>query len=460
MQGLDPLAQNWWKISPMLAAVRFSEGRWKPAAHLQLINNSVMRALKDGTRFLLVSLPPRHGKSEFLSKWLPFWFLCTKKNSRVLLSSYEANFAKNWGAKVRDLVWEHSSATQIQLVSDGKSAAHLKLSNGSEMQTAGVGGAVTGKGADLFIVDDPVKNYEEACSVTYQERAINWFRSCAETRLEPGGLVVVVMTRWHEKDLIGQLLQNSSNKNKLKYIRIPAVADNLDPTGLGSAPDPLGRKTGQPLWPDRFSSESLKQIENSIGPLIWSGLYQQLPTIAGGGICKNEWFRYYTKLPNLDSVWQSWDLTFSGKANSDFVVGMVWGSRSANKYLLDVVRMRADFPTTISLLGALKEKWPQTTGIFVEQAANGAALVDTLKNEIEGLVPVPPRGSKEARFTAVTSFLAAGNVFFPESAAWLGTLERELLTFPNSEYKDQVDAFSLGLSQNNNLLEFYSRLGY
>lgn len=392
---------------------------------------------------ILVEEPPRHGKSELASHWFPVWYLTLFPQNRIILASYEADFAAEWGRKVRDTINEHSEELGIQINEASCAANRWDLKQGGGMRTAGVGGPITGKGANLLLVDDPVKNFEEAHSPTYRKKAVNWWQSTAYTRLEPNAAAVVVMTRWHEGDLIGHLKrsQNHEGAEQWDELRLPAIAEQ---------DDPLGRKPGEALWPWRYDVEQLRKIEKAVASMIWAGLYQQRPAPPEGWVVKRAWLKFWQEMPkSFDEVIQSWDLAFKGGPTADFVVGQIWGRNGADKYLLDQVRARMDFPTTLAAFHSFSLKWPQAKRKLVEDAANGAALVASFKNKISGIIPVKPMGAKEARLAAVSGDFESGNVYLPDPDIypWVHDYIEELLTFPSAQNDDQVDSTTQALNR-------------
>lgn len=382
-------------------------------------------------------MPPRHGKSELTSHWFPVWYLDHFPDRNIILTSYEADFASNWGRRVRNSILEHSDQLRVRISEDSAAANRWVTTEGGGMVTAGIGGPITGRGAHVLIIDDPVKNAEEAHSKTYRDRAWEWFISTAYTRLEPGGSVIIVMTRWHEDDLVGRVL--SMTDEVWEEVKLPAIAEENDP---------IGRKPGEALWPERYDENELKRIKNTVGSYVWNALYQQKPSPAEGGIFKRSWWKYYSEPPGeFDEIIQSWDMTFKDTDTSDYVVGQVWGKKGANKYLLDQVRAKMDFPTTIQALRNLSAKWPKARAKLVEDTANGPAVIATLRKEIPGLIPVTPQGSKEARAYAVSPQVEAGNVYIPDPrrCPWVNDFIEECAAFPNGANDDQVDAMTQAL---------------
>ena len=390
----------------------------------------------------MVFMPPRHGKSEFISRYSTAWILGKFPDTRIILVSYEADFAATWGRKARDLLEEHGPSLFGIRVSGKSSAANRWDIEGHEggMVTAGVNGPITGKGADIGIIDDPVKNDQEAMSVTYQERTYEWYKSTFRTRLQRDGAIILIMTRWNENDLAGKLLAaQEEDGEKWEVVNLPAIAEEGDL---------LGRDPGQPLCPDLFTIEALRSIEKAVGSFWWASLYQQRPSPAEGGILKRNWWQYYRQTPDrFDEVIQSWDMAFKDTKTADFVVGQVWGRKGADKYLLDQVRDRMDFPATVQAVRSLSAKWPQARNKLVEDKANGPAVIATLKNEIPGLIAVNPEGGKVVRAQAASPDIEAGNVYLPDPsvAPWVHDFIEECAAFPNGANDDQVDAMTQAL---------------
>lgn len=268
------------KDCPISMAETVSRGYWNRAKHLELISSTIREAIDHNRRtkerrIVIIEAPPRHGKSEFCSKYFPSWYLGKYPDNRVMLASYEANFARSWGRKVRTIIEEFGQSLFGVTVSDAQQAAvdwEIAGHRGG-MVTAGVGGPMTGRGADLLIVDDPIKNAEEAVSETIRESHWDWWQSTASTRIEPGGTAVIIATRWHTEDLSGRVIQDAERMGgesmPVVRVRLPAIA------GDG---DQLNRQPGQPLWPDRWPLKLLERRRDELDPYWWLALYQQEPT--------------------------------------------------------------------------------------------------------------------------------------------------------------------------------------
>lgn len=418
-------------------------GRWKRAPHLELVCKLLEDVERGNVKRLILTMPPRHGKSMTVTESFPAWFLGHHPDARVIEVSYSDALSRDFGEKVRRKIEEFGPEIFNVKLDRGradKSDWGIEGHSGG-MVSSGVGGAITGKGADLMIIDDPVKNRQEADSETYRERLWSEWQATLSTRLHPGARVVVVLTRWHEDDLAGRLLAHSPEA--WRVVNLPAISE-----GEG---DPLGRAEGEPLWPEWFDADALAQMQKTAGSRDWAALYQGHPAPAEGSIIRRGWWQEYPLAPqvmaqNTDRIIQSWDCTFKDSATSDYVVGQVWGVRGANAYLLDQIRAQMDFPTTVRAVKALSAKWPRCAAKLIEDKANGTAVLQTLRREVPGLIPVEPEGGKVARVNAVAPFIEAGNVYLPAQEPWVGDFVEECASFPGGKHDDQVDAMSQALT--------------
>ena len=321
--------------------------------------------------------------------------------------------------------------------------------------TSVLGGA-TGMSADLLVIDDPVKNAEEANSMTVKNKIWDEWNLTFYPRLQKGGSVIVIMTRWQTDDLAGRLLQRSSLP--WEEIKLPAIATDI-PAGQT---DTIGRHNGEALCPELHSLDELKTHKHDMGTQKFTALYQQSPTIEGGNIFKREWVKYYVPdretmlrlgltekdvaiLPkHLDDTVQAWDATFKSKANDDFVAGQTWSRRGANVYLRPGwCHKRLSFIQTMTAINQQKTMYPRTSTILVEDKANGPAILDVLQRDIPGIMPVSPGAdSKEARASSVSPVWEAGQVYVPHPL-WHPEIEdwlEEIFGFPNMLHDDNVDS--------------------
>lgn len=426
--------------------------------HVNLMNK--LDEMKQGkVKRLMVFMPPRHGKSEIVSRRFPAYMLGNNPNMEIIGTSYSASLASAMNRDIQRIIDSEEyktifpetslSGSNVRASSKG---SYLRNSDEFEIvgyngsyKSAGIGGGITGHGGDLVIIDDPVKNRAEAESKTYRDKVFDWYASTLYTRLEKDARVLITLTRWHEDDLAGKLLKlakENPNAEQWEIISYPALFEsenvNIDPT------DP--RENGQALWPAKYDKSTLKTMKTTVGSYEWSALYQQRPSPSTGGVVNRDWFNYYDVAPaRFDEIIQSWDLAFKDSNTSDYVVGQVWGRVGANKYLLDQVRGRFGFTQTIRMIKSLSAKWPRAKAKYIEDKANGPAVINTLRGEISGLIPVNPEGSKETRAYAVSPQIEAGNVYIPRKAHWVEDYVEEWVTFPNGLHDDQVDTTTQAL---------------
>lgn len=395
---------------------------------------------------LVLSMPPQEGKSDRCSMWFPLWLLTRNPYLRIGIASYGADIARRWGRRIRDAIKTHPELG-LTLKRDVTSAAEWHLSNGiGGVFTVGVGGAMTGRPVDVLIMDDLIKNREDADSAVMRENAWNFWVSTAQTRLAPGAPVLLVMTRWHEDDIAGRLLnpdpELGGGGHVWEYLNIPAQAQGDD--------DPLGRRDGEWLVSTRGRSTADWEARKAGNPARdWEAMYQGAPSLAEGNLFPMKDWQYWEGVPPTDYSTQyimSWDLAFKDKQSSDYVVGQFWVCTGANAYLVDQVRGRWSFTKTLEEFRAFVQKWPMATVKLVEDKANGTALIDSLRREIPGIIPVEPKGGKYSRASAVSPFHAAGNIYLPRGEEWVKDLKTEAGQFPTGAHDDQVDAMSQALT--------------
>lgn len=392
---------------------------------------------------LMIFAPPRHGKSELVSRKLPAYILGKYPDSKIIACSYGADLASMMSRDVQRIM---ESKAYKELFSDIKlgQKGYLKKNDFFEVvckkgfyRGTGVGGGITGMGGDYLILDDPIKNRLQANSLVHKEGVWDWYTSTLYTRLEKDGCILLTLTRWHEDDLAGRLLKQMENDGAEKWevLKFCALAEN----------DEEGRRAGDALWEDRFSKATLQNIKSTIGSYDFNALYQQRPQDYSGGIFKRHWWQYWEELPyDLEDYIQSWDCAFKATDSSDYVVGQVWARKGARRYLLYQLREKMTFSQTLKAIKEVSLKFPKTYRKLVEDKANGTAVIDALKNEISGLISVNPLGGKVVRANAVTPCVEAGNVFLPKAShfPWVLDFVEELSLFPNGANDDQVDAMS------------------
>lgn len=442
-----------WKFSPTAMAAELERGAYVRAPHILHVEREVIRAMNTPRGRLIVELPPQHGKTWLLRRSLA-WFLNLNPWARLLYRTYGGNFAGELGGKTRDYIEEHADRLRVQIRKDSREEAAWETTEGGGLWSASTTGPMTGRTGDGILVDDPLKGYQDAHSLTIRERVWNEHLAVALTRVTPRAWVIVVGTRWHEDDLIGRLIAagTSGQGDVYRVVRLPAVAEE---------DDPMGRAEGAPLAPGPGfgrDEEFLRLQRQALGPYLFGALYQQNPHPPEGSILMRSWWRYWRALPamsRLDEWLISWDMTFKDSKASDYVVGQVWARSGADKYLVDQVRGQMDYPSTKRAVQALAAKWPQARRIIVEDKANGPAILSDLRSTVSGLVPYSPTDSKEARVHAISGDVEARNVWLPEPGPehpWVVDLVEEAAAFPNGTHDDQVDAMSQALIHWSNAL--------
>jgi predicted phage terminase large subunit-like protein len=426
--------------------------------HVQLISDKITqlvdgRLLKDdGTPYkrLLITMPPRHGKSELTSKYTPAWFVNRNPKNRVILASYEANFAAEWGGKVRDLLQEANSiGLECHLNPTTKARDSWRTQAGGGMQTAGGQGAITGKGANLFIIDDPFKNDEEANSETIREKVWGMYQSTAFTRLEPGGCVILIQTRWHEDDLAGRVLRDQADE--WFHLDCPAIA-------VEDRHDLTGRAPGEALWPERYSVDDLETIRLAVGSYVWNSLYQQNPFIEGGGILKPGEIQRFAerdgvymvgngaKYVSKSKCWRFITIDTAGTAKnySDYNVAAVFDVTPDREGLL-VALERSKFESSEHLkwLRGLFDRYdPRFIGI--ENKSFGTTLIQNALRAGLRVQKLSADTDKVTRAYGASPFVETGRLQLPYASSWLAEFEHEMSAFPYGTHDDQVDAFSYG----------------
>lgn len=430
-------------------------------AALDLIDEYLAKVESGEIDRLIINLPPQEGKSTRVTTIGPLWFLTRNPDRRIAIVSYAQDLADEFGRNIRNHIASNDGDDGtldlgLRVARDNGAARRWQLdTNKGGVRAVGIRGGLTGRAVDALFIDDPISNLEQANSKTYREQAWGFWQSVGNTRLAPGAPVILVLTRWHADDLAGRLLA-AEDGHRWVVLNIPAEAvDN----------DPLGRKPGEWLESARQRTPAQwEQIKVAVGPKVWQSLYQGNPTLDEGGVLPTEWTHYDQPLwlvnhegvhtiPGMEredqELVQSWDLAFKGEATSDYVVGQVWLRVGQTAYLLDQVRARMNFNQTCDAIKTMSAKWPQAIAKFVEDKANGPAVMNALNGQIMGLIPIEPEGSKYARISAVSPLAWAGNIQLPSTrlCPWVETFLQEALSFPSGANDDQLDAFSQAVNR-------------
>lgn len=428
--------------------------------HHRILARTLDKWVERKTKNVMVFMPPRLGKTELVSRRLPAYIFGKNPKAKIIAASYSADLAQSNNRDVQFVIdspeyRELFPKTQLSGENIRTVAAGSYLRNSDIFETvpyrgtyrsAGVGGGITGMGGDFIIIDDPIKNADEAESATFRDKLFDWYRSTLYTRKERGAGICLVMTRWHEDDLAGRLLKEAedSQADQWEIVKFPMISgDERHPKDPRTAP-------GQALWPWKYDEEECRRIQKAVGSRYWTALYQGSPTPDKGNEIQKGWLKTWLPKdlpPFFDIVILSVDAAFKATDASSFVAVQTWGKKGPNFYLLDQDRRRMGFIDTVKAIQDMRTKWPRVTAIVVEDKANGPAIIETLKEKISGVIPCMPYGSKLARLRAVSPLIEAGNVFVPspESHHWVPAYESELLKFPNSADNDQVDTTSQAL---------------
>jgi predicted phage terminase large subunit-like protein len=428
--------------------IKFVERVWPTfisGAHHKRMAEAFERVANGTCKRLIINMPPRHTKSEFASYLLPAWFLGRFPHKKVIQTSHTAELAVGFGRKVRNLVDSevyNNIFPNLALQADSKAAGRWNTSKGGDYFAIGVGGAVTGKGADVLIIDDPHSEQEAAMAASNPEvydKVYEWYTSGPRQRLQPGGAIVIVMTRWAARDLTGQVLKSAAQRSgeDWEVIEFPAILPS-----------------GNPLWPQFWSLTELEALREELPNAKWQAQYQQNPVGNESAIVKRDWWKWWEKddPPACEYILQSWDTAFEKTQRADYSAGTTWGIFSCeednfapNIILLNTYKKRVEFPELKrDVLREYNEYEPDS--MIVEKKASGAPLIYDLR--AMG-VPVqeytPSKGQdKIARLNSVSDIIASGKVWVPRTR-WAEELVDEVAAFPSGEHDDLVDATTLAL---------------
>lgn len=405
--------------------------------HHRVMADAFNRIASGELKRLIVNMPPRHTKSEFASHLFPAWYLGKYPDRKVIQTAHTAELAVGFGRKVRNLVGSEDYQgvfEDVSLASDSKAAGRWSTNKNGDYFAIGVGGAVTGKGADILIIDDPHSEQEAALNdPSIYDKTYEWYTSGPRQRLQPGGSICVVMTRWSKKDLTGQILKSSIQRggsDEWEVIELPAILPS-----------------GKPLWPGFWPIDQLEALKSELPVSKWSAQYQQDPTSEEGALIKREWWREWdaTSPPACEFVIQSWDTAFLAKETSDYSACTTWGvfyddDGNSNIILLDALQERLEFPDLkVRAYDMYKEFQPDA--FIVEAKASGSPLIFELRRMG---IPVseytPSRGrDKVARVNAVSDLFSSGLVWAPKTR-WADEVMEQFASFPAGDHDDLVDS--------------------
>jgi predicted phage terminase large subunit-like protein len=427
--ALNQTATNAGRNNLLAYAIGMQPGYQTPP-HIELIASKLEAMARGDLKRLIIQTAPRHGKSNLVSELFPAWYLGRNPTKQVMATTYGQELSDGFGRKVRNQIMDERFQLMFPeciLSPDSKAAARFNTTKGGVYHAMGVGGAATGRGADILIVDDALKNREEADSKLMRDKLWDWFASVAYTRLMPGGAVATIQTRWHEDDLVGRLM---NGKDKYELVNLPAVAEENDA---------LNRAPGTALWPERYDEKALEQIRFTIGEREFAALYQQRPAPLEGAMFKRQWL---TKgaVPRAGArIAMGVDLALSLKQSADYTAIVVIARDELGKlYVLDAVRERCDFPTALQLIKDMAAKW-KPAQIGIETVAFQAVVVqELLRTTTLPIRGITPDRDKVTRAQPLALRYEQGMV--SHAIGLQSWFESELLSFPQSEHDDGVDA--------------------
>ena len=412
--------------------------------HHAIMADAFERVARGDLKRLIINMPPRHTKSEFASYLLPSWFLGKFPEKKIIQTAHTAELATGFGRKVRNLVSSenYQKVFDTKLSSDSKAAGRWNTHMGGDYFAIGVGGAVTGKGADLLIIDDPHSEQEaKQGNPAVFDNVYEWFTSGPRQRLQPGGAIIIVMTRWSKRDLTGQILKNAGKDgvDQWEIIDFPAIMPS-----------------GTPLWPAFWSKTALEALKAELPVAKWEAQYQQNPTSEEGAIIKREQWSIWEKdtPPQCEYIIQSWDTAFEKNNRADYSACTTWGVfQHANKQgdmrpniiLLDAFKQRMEFPELKKMALELWKEWEPDTLIVEKRAAGAPLIYEMRKMGIPLSEFTPGKGNdKISRVNAISDLFASGVVWCPETR-WAEEVMDELASFPNGDHDDLVDSSSQAL---------------
>ena len=428
--------------------IKFAHEMWPgfiDGRHHKIMAQKFQEIADGKCKRLIINMPPRHTKSEFASYLLPAWFLGRFPGKKIIQTSNTAELAVGFGRKVRNLVGSEQYAKifpDVTLKSDSKAAGRWGTNHDGSYFAIGVGGTVTGKGADLLIIDDPHSEQEAAIAATNPEvydKVYEWYSSGPRQRLQPGGAIVIIMTRWSKRDLVGKIIKSSIERDGEEWdvVEFPAILPS-----------------GNSLWPEFWPIGELLALKNELPVSKWNAQYMQSPTSEEGAMVKREWWKIWEKEtpPKCEFIIQSWDTAFTKNERSDYSACTTWGvfyfnENSADPHiiLLDAIKERLEFPELKARALQMYNEWEPDSCVIEAKAAGSPLIYELRKMGILVSEFTPTRGNdKIARMNSVTDLFSSGRVWAPPRR-WAEEVMEEMAAFPNSEHDDLVDSSTQAL---------------
>jgi predicted phage terminase large subunit-like protein len=413
---------------------------FEPARHHQLLIDKLEAVSRGTIDRLAIFMPPGSAKSTYASVLFPPWYYAQHDNHCLIAASHTQELAEKWGRRVRNLLGQHSLVLGVGLASDSMAAGRWETGSGGEYFSAGVGGSITGRRADLVVIDDPVRSREAADSETIRDTTWDWYKSDLLTRLKPGARVVLIQTRWHEDDLAGRILEDVAKGGRpWDILSLPMEAE---------AGDPLNRPLGEPLWPEWFTEDM--RVEAKRDARNWTALYQQRPAPEDGDYFKAEWLRPYDKAPVRETLQIYGGSDYAVTADGgDYTVHAVVGiDPESRPWLLDLWRGQTASDEWIDAFCDLVKKW-KPIGWAEEKgqiAAGVGPFLERRQIEREAFVyreQFPTKGDKAIRAQSIRGRMGQMGLYVPVNAKWYPAFRAELMSFPAGKHDDQVDAIGL-----------------
>ena len=418
-----------------LSFVKYVWPEFIEGSHHRIVNKKFNDLAQGKIKRLIINMPPRHTKSEFASYLLPAWMIGNQPNLKIIQATHTADLAIDFGRKTKNLVDEerYQELFKTRLQEDSQAAGKWKTEQGGEYFAAGVGGAITGRGADLLIIDDPHKEQDIRADGKAFDKAINWYTAGPRQRLQPGGSIVIVMTRWSTKDITGQLLkaQTEEGSDQWEIVELPAIMPN-----------------GKPVWPEYWKEEELLKTKASIPVSNWLAQYMQQPTAEEGAILKRDWWRDWEKKypPKLNYIVMSLDTAFTKSTTADFSAITMWGvfttqDRGEDIILLNAFKGRYEFPELRRVALEEYRDWKPDM-VIVEAKASGLPLTHELRQmDIPVINFTPSKGNdKHTRVNSVAPLFEGGKIWAPMHEHFSQEVIEECASFPFGDHDDYVDS--------------------
>ena len=429
----------------LVGYAKFQMENYLSPPHIELLASKLEAVERGDIRRLAIFMPPRHGKSILTSEFFPAWYMGRNPDKYIICSTYAQDLADDFGRKVRNQL-QDKRYTDIfpdaELSTDSSSMRRFNTTKGGVYYAVGAGSAITGRGAHLLLIDDPIKGREEADSAAMRKNLLDWYRATAYTRLMPNGSVILIQTRWHEDDLAGWILKETGHEG-WDVVEFPAI---LNERAAGM----LDLKEGDPLWEDSYPIERLQEIKKTVGTREWSSLYAQKPSVEEGNIIKRWWWKTWTREnpPEMDYILQSWDTAYTVTETSDYSACTTWGVFSGeggyNLYLIDSFREKLTFPELKNQAVHLYNEL-QPDLVLVEAKASGWSLVQELMRTGIPITPFNPKKmDKLARVHSVAPLFEGGRIWAPDTDESANVMN-QFAMFPNTKHDDLVDSTTQAL---------------